>query len=488
MRFKKGCKVEVLTKVEVPTGAWRCAEIISGNGHTYSVKYGWFPITGETAAVGRVNRKAIRPCPPPINGTDDWVSGDVVEVFDELCWKPAAIVRVFGGNIFSVRILGSNSELKAHQSRLRVRQSWEDGNWFLVGKGSLNSTGPLKRKRSSLGFSEVGGQKKRVIEKGSIGGKRIIFRFPSPASEKVDAFVSPQNIPGETCMPSSFHRIEDTMSCASSVGSCSGLGNNDLNLSPSSVTNRCENLEDYCSDADSYSERRCGEEGCSVSSGVELGTDFHRSELHVYQQALGALHASGHLTWEEEEKLTRGQHPWFIPRGTLKPCCCHGLKEVLQFISFNTRVTAHGQSLPHVPWLPPFVASFDEQDNLQDSRRDSTTLSDPPLPHPRHQIREGLHYNPYFPSGVIAMPKMLIDGAVEYEACTLATSPSNLPTMGKDVVTFLTWAAEPEMEERKLMGFKWIFVLSLALLQAAHHRRLKWSVLKSRKLVLDVVN
>ena len=86
------------------------------------------------AEVERVPRKAIRPCPPPINGTDDWVSGDVVEVFDELCWKPAVIVRVFGGNNFSVRILGSNSELKADQSRLRVRQSWEDGNWFLVGK------------------------------------------------------------------------------------------------------------------------------------------------------------------------------------------------------------------------------------------------------------------------------------------------------------------------------------------------------------------
>ncbi|KAL1564290.1 hypothetical protein AAHA92_06651 [Salvia divinorum] len=61
-------------------------------------------------------------------------------------------------------------------------------------------------------------------------------------------------------------------------------------------------------------------------------------------------------------------------------------------------------------------------------------------------------------------------------------------TMGKDVVTFLTWAAEPEMEERKLMGFKWIFVLSLALLQAGYYRRMRWSVLKSRKLVLDVVN
>ncbi|KAJ6386354.1 hypothetical protein OIU77_029342, partial [Salix suchowensis] len=54
-------------------------------------------------------------------------------------------------------------------------------------------------------------------------------------------------------------------------------------------------------------------------------------------------------------------------------------------------------------------------------------------------------------------------------------TPATEAQMGKDVVSFLSWAAEPEMEERKLMGFKWIFVLSLALLQAAYYRRLKWS-------------
>ncbi|KAF6155798.1 hypothetical protein GIB67_039129 [Kingdonia uniflora] len=82
------------------------------------------------------------------------------------------------------------------------------------------------------------------------------------------------------------------------------------------------------------------------------------------------------------------------------------------------------------------------------------------------------------------MPKMLIDGALEYEDGTPATEAQ----MGKDVVSFLSWAVESEMEERKLMGFKWMFVMSLALLQAAYYRRMRWSVLKSRKLVLDVVN
>lgn len=37
------------------------------------------------------------------------------------------------------------------------------------------------------------------------------------------------------------------------------------------------------------------------------------------------------------------------------------------------------------------------------------------------QIRDGLHYNPYFPGGAIAMPKMLNDEAVEYEDGTPAT-------------------------------------------------------------------
>ncbi|XP_022714872.1 uncharacterized protein LOC111274470 isoform X3 [Durio zibethinus] len=265
MRFKKGTKVEVLIKKEVPTGAWCCGEIIAGNGHTYSVKYGWFPITGEAAMVEKVPRKAIRPCPPPINGTDDWFAGHVIEVFDELCWKPAVIARVLGGNNFSVRIIGSNSELKAHQSRLRVRQSWQDGNWFLVRKVSSSSTRSPKRKRSSLG--DIGVQKKRVIDKGCIGGKRIIVRL----------LIQP-------------------------LKSCSGLGNHGVNLSPCSVTNDCENLEDYRSDADSNSERRCGEEGSSVSTSVEVGMDFHRSELHAYQQTLEALYASGPLTWEEELK------------------------------------------------------------------------------------------------------------------------------------------------------------------------------------------
>lgn len=37
------------------------------------------------------------------------------------------------------------------------------------------------------------------------------------------------------------------------------------------------------------------------------------------------------------------------------------------------------------------------------------------------KVREGLYYNPYFPGGAIAMPKMLADEGVEYEDGTVAS-------------------------------------------------------------------
>lgn len=38
------------------------------------------------------------------------------------------------------------------------------------------------------------------------------------------------------------------------------------------------------------------------------------------------------------------------------------------------------------------------------------------------KVREGLYYNPYFPGGAIAMPRMLADGGVEYDDGTPASS------------------------------------------------------------------
>jgi ubiquinol-cytochrome c reductase cytochrome c1 subunit len=73
---------------------------------------------------------------------------------------------------------------------------------------------------------------------------------------------------------------------------------------------------------------------------------------------------------------------------------------------------------------------------------------------------EGKYYNPYFQGHWISMPPPLRDGTVTYQDGTNA----NIDQMARDVVTFLQWAAEPEMQERHEMGIKvLIFLLITAI-------------------------
>jgi len=65
-------------------------------------------------------------------------------------------------------------------------------------------------------------------------------------------------------------------------------------------------------------------------------------------------------------------------------------------------------------------------------------------------ISEGLHYNPYFAGGQIAMIPPLSDGLVTYNN----GEQPNVNQMAKDVVTFLAWAADPGLEVRKQTGYK----------------------------------
>lgn len=69
----------------------------------------------------------------------------------------------------------------------------------------------------------------------------------------------------------------------------------------------------------------------------------------------------------------------------------------------------------------------------------------------------GMNYNPYFPGQQIAMGAPLSDGAVTYTDGTKAT----VDQMSRDVVNFLQWTAEPEMEQRKALGIKTLAFLSI---------------------------
>ena len=130
MRFKKGTKVEVLTKSFVPSGAWRSAEILSGNGHYYTVMYDG----NDGGTTERVPRKSMRPEPPPLQVLQSWAPGDVLEVFESCSWKMAIVSKVLENDCFLVRLLGSSLKVRANKSDIRVRQSWQDNEWIMVGK------------------------------------------------------------------------------------------------------------------------------------------------------------------------------------------------------------------------------------------------------------------------------------------------------------------------------------------------------------------
>jgi ubiquinol-cytochrome c reductase cytochrome c1 subunit len=83
-----------------------------------------------------------------------------------------------------------------------------------------------------------------------------------------------------------------------------------------------------------------------------------------------------------------------------------------------------------------------------------TGFADPP---PSMQMQEGMNYNKYFTGHQIAMPPPLQDGRVSYADGT----PATVEQMARDVVTFLAWAANPEMVQRKQIGWRVVLYLLL---------------------------
>lgn len=96
-------------------------------------------------------------------------------------------------------------------------------------------------------------------------------------------------------------------------------------------------------------------------------------------------------------------------------------------------------------------------------------------------VQSGLNFNPYFPGTGIAMARVLYDGLVEYEDGTPATTSQ----MAKDVVEFLNWAAEPEMDVRKKMGIKVLIISSALFALSVWVKRYKWAAFKTRKIVYN---
>ncbi|HEY2837265.1 MAG TPA: cytochrome c1, partial [Rhizomicrobium sp.] len=74
-------------------------------------------------------------------------------------------------------------------------------------------------------------------------------------------------------------------------------------------------------------------------------------------------------------------------------------------------------------------------------------------------VTSGKYYNPYFDGWNIGMPPPLTDNIVTYSDGTKATVDQE----AHDVATFLAWASDPKMEERKRIGFgALVFLLVLS--------------------------
>jgi len=76
------------------------------------------------------------------------------------------------------------------------------------------------------------------------------------------------------------------------------------------------------------------------------------------------------------------------------------------------------------------------------------------------------------------MPAPLMDEQVEYPDGT----PATVSQMAKDVAVFLAWASEPDHDDRKKMGVKWMIALTFMAFGSGYLKRFRWSLIKGRRL------
>ncbi|KAI3957858.1 hypothetical protein MKW92_013407 [Papaver armeniacum] len=275
MKFKQGNKVEVLRKGKKEfESCWYPGKIIYIAGSQYTVSYNLVRNSKGEPLVENVCRGDVRPIPPTTKRDGEWVIGDVFEVFDLSCWKVGKIAKVMNGNRVVIRLVGSIQLKEFHDSNLRVRQTWQNGEWVAAVKGGRerrddnNDTLP---KCSSLtqGLGKDGEHQEK---------------FKNPTYEEVEEklvnflrklkWVRTATI---LCIPFSMPVMvvtEDSNEC--SVASCSS-----------------NYLPDYKPRSWEISSKN-GDSSCFDDVG----------SLHAYKSTVQALYASGPLSWEQESLLT----------------------------------------------------------------------------------------------------------------------------------------------------------------------------------------
>ena len=90
------------------------------------------------------------------------------------------------------------------------------------------------------------------------------------------------------------------------------------------------------------------------------------------------------------------------------------------------------------------------------------------------EISEGMSYNTYFPGHQIAMSMPLDDETVEYEDETEPT----LDQHARDITAFLSWASEPELEQRKKTGLRVLLFLAIFWVIVLLYKKRVWKDVK----------
>lgn len=132
------------------------------------------------------------------------------------------------------------------------------------------------------------------------------------------------------------------------------------------------------------------------------------------------------------------------------------------FPNDNAARAANGGALP--PDLSLMVKARLDGDNYMYSLL--TGYEDPPA---GEELAPGQYYNAYYPGHKIGMPPPLTPDQVTFDDGTSAT----VDQMTRDVTQFLSWLAEPKMEERKQMGIKvMIFLIIITVLLYLYKRKI----------------
>lgn len=90
------------------------------------------------------------------------------------------------------------------------------------------------------------------------------------------------------------------------------------------------------------------------------------------------------------------------------------------------------------------------------------------------KINDGMSYNVAFPGHQIGMPSPLSEGAVTYQDGTKGT----VENYAKDVSAFLSWTADPSLNNRKVIGWQVMVYLLFTTLFLYGAKKRIWSAIK----------